>query len=75
MRQSSGEVTKVNLKSGNKDRNRYATGQQRRWPIIQANKSKLYTLNPFAIGVKYLRPKKRNVGTASKDDSDMPTSS
>ena len=30
-----------------------------RWPVVEAKKSKLYTLNPFAISVKYLRPQKK----------------
>ena len=48
-----------------------------RWPVIEAKKSKLYTLNPFAISVKYLRPQKKDINprnTGSEIRSSSPTS-
>ena len=45
-----------------------------RWPVIEAKKSKLYTLNPFAISVRYLRPQKKQ-SNPRNTESEIPSSS
>ena len=42
-------------------------------PVIEATKSKLYTLNPFAIGVKYLRPQRK--GTTAENSASKASTS
>ena len=46
-----------------------------RWPVIEAKKSKLYTLNPFAISVKYLRPQKKDTSPRNIGSEIPPSSS
>ena len=46
-----------------------------RWPVIEAKKSKLYTLNPFAISVKYLRPQKKDISPRNTGSEIPPSSS
>ena len=63
-------------KAGRANREGSAT-RSNRWPVIEAKKSKLYTLNPFAISVKYLRPQKKDINprnTGLEIPSSSPTS-